>query len=842
MKDLVIVLGSSSIATPQHPDHRRWNHHQHSAKYKPNSSLPKLSPSEKPPAIPTSQSRSHLASQENGIKYDADVASKLAEAGRLEEFAAVVERVIAKGVDASNFGEMLSVERVSKGIAANFCEGKVESVVEVLMEIDRVGIAPVKLIDNRALDSIKKELERMVDSGMVKKAVDLIEVLAGFRFKVEELVAPSNIVNYCVGRRNPKLAIRYACLLPNEQIMFCSIVREFGKRGRMVSAWVAYEESKKHMSSPNMYLYRTIIDVCGRCGDCMKSRIVYEELLNQKVTPNIYVFNSLMNANSHDLGYILDIYKNMKDLGITADIASYNIILKACSVAGKVDLAQEMFNEVKHLESSGVVKLDVFTYCTMIKVFADARMWRMALKIKEDMLSAGVMPNMVTWSSLISACANAGLVELATNLFEEMLLSGCEPNSQCCNILLHAHIEARQYDKAFRLFNCWMRRTYQENSHLHFNSKTDSVSAAEELNTSNSSDSVFSKKFPFTPTTDTYNILMKACSTNYNRAKALMNEMRSLGLSPNRISWSTLIDSCAASGNVQGALRILNTMRLKGIKPDIVEYTTAIKVCVKSKNPNLAYSLYEEMKRYRVQPNLVTYNTLLRARSRYGSSTEVQQCLAIYQDMRKAGYNSNDYYLKQLIEEWCEGVITENYRNQEVPTTQQRTEMGKTYSLLLEKVSSHLQCDAETMAIDLQGLTKVEARIVVLAVLRMIKENYIQGNSVNDDVMIIIGVPGVLDAGPTPTEPKPEVKDAIIKLLKNELGLEVLLDTPRATVEKATGMPKLSYPHLTLDYTVRDSELPVPSLSSATRRPVTIQRLKITKRSLLRWLQQRKRR
>lgn len=36
----------------------------------------------------------------------------------------------------------------------------------------------------------------------------------------------------------------------------------------------------------------------------------------------------------------------------------------------------------------------------------------------------------------------------------------------------------------------------------------------------------------------------------------------------------------------------------------------------------------------------VTYNTLLKARSKYGSLHEVQQCLAIYQDMRKAGYVS----------------------------------------------------------------------------------------------------------------------------------------------------------------------------------------------------------
>lgn len=46
--------------------------------------------------------------------------------------------------------------------------------------------------------------------------------------------------------------------------------------GDMLSAWIAYEASKKHQSGPNMYIYRTIIDVCGLCDDYMKSRDVYK--------------------------------------------------------------------------------------------------------------------------------------------------------------------------------------------------------------------------------------------------------------------------------------------------------------------------------------------------------------------------------------------------------------------------------------------------------------------------------------------------------------------------------------------------------------------------------------
>jgi len=188
------------------------------------------------------------------------------------------------------------------------------------------------------------------------------------------------------------------------------------------------------------------------------------------------------------------------------DMTSYNILLKACCKAKRVDLAQDIYKEIKHMASTRVLKLDVITYSTMIKVMlkcwravtyymhhpvttslsisllslafsckvlriylilvflfpllkfqvlADAKMWQMALNIKEDMLLADVSPNIVTWSSLISAFANAGLVDRAIQMFDEMLMAGCEPNAQCCNILLDACVKSCQYDRAFRFFYSW---------------------------------------------------------------------------------------------------------------------------------------------------------------------------------------------------------------------------------------------------------------------------------------------------------------------------------------------------------------------------------------------------
>ncbi|KAL1105548.1 hypothetical protein V6Z11_D04G140400 [Gossypium hirsutum] len=814
MKDFVVILGSSSISSPPTPTNLHHHHRHRSSSKKTNSSFRKLSPSRKQchpvsPSIPTVHSHqhpypllsstarwNHASRRDSPLKYYADLASKLAEDGRLEDFSMTVEMVVASGVNASRFASMLSVELVSKGIASSVQEGKVKSVVQVLRKVEKLGVAPLKLVNEFGLDSLKREFQRILGSGEVEEAVDLLEALRGFQFTIKELVNPSYIVKICVDKRNLNLAIRYSCLLPHAHMLFCSIICEFGKKRDLASALTAYEASKKNLSGPNMYLYRAIIDTCGLCGDYMKSRNIYkQDLVNQRVTPNIYVFNSLMNVNAHDLGYTLDLYKDMQNLGITADMASYNILLKACCLAHRVDLAQDIYNEVKDLESTGVLKLDVFTYCTIIKIFADARLWQMALKIKEDMLSTGVTPNTVTWSSLINACAHAGLVVQAFQLFEEMILSGCEPNSQCCNVLLHACVEASQYDRAFRLFRSW--------------------TGSQEGNIDT-----------------TYNILMKACGTDYYHAKALMNEMKSVGLSPNHVSWTILIDICGGSGNVEGAIQILKTMYVTGIKPDVVAYTTAIKVCVESKRLKLAFSLFEEMKRYSVQPNLVTYNKLLRARSKYGSLHEVQQCLAVYQEMRKAGYKSNDIYLKELIEEWCEGVINENNQKQEGLSSCKRTDLERPHSLLLEKIAVHLQMStAESPAVDLRGLTKVEARIVVLAVLRMIKENYVQ---VRDDMLIILGVSEKREEAANVIS---GVKDAAMKLLQDELGLEVLLVEPQV---KKDGWVDLQTPGAN---TVLLEKAGKNSLSSkplsSTRRPVILQRLKVLRKSLNHWLQKR---
>ncbi|XP_078435557.1 tetratricopeptide repeat (TPR)-like superfamily protein isoform X2 [Wolffia australiana] len=845
MREVEVIVGTSPLLSHHQPSHfahlcnapillQQWR--------KPSKSALKLPPNlairgsslagtrqnsvftSNPSSLPPSESGD--AKKSSLLKYYAALASKLVGNGRLQDFLMIAESILAS--DAVSAGQSLFVARlntrlISRGLSAILRRGELNEVIEFMGNVDKLGIRPSALFDNVAAEDLAVQCRELIHEGRLAEFVNLMEILAGFQFYIKRIVDPIQVIKMFVNNRDPDTAVRYAGVLPQSQLLFCIIIQEFGKKKDLSSALSAFEAVKQKSGGFNMFVCRTIIDVCGICGDCMRSRSLLKEFLAQKLIPNTHVFNSLMNVNAHDLSYTFYVYRKMQSLKVKLDITSYNILLKACCLSKRVDLAQDIYLEMKCVKSAGNVELDVITYSTMIKAFADAKMWEMALKIKEDMLLAGVNPNVVTWSSLISACANAGLVDQAIRVFEEMLSRGCEPNSQCCNILLHAFVKACQYDRAFRFYRSWKLNGFKVRCN------PADRNAAEDLDSTPSSDVSLSddqiegqtKIVPFRPTTATFNVLMKACGTDYHHVKDLMNEMKEMGLSPNRISWSVLIDMCGSSCNMSGALQAFKTMRSVGIKPDVVAYTAAIKACVSSNNLKIAYSLFEEMKRFQITPNLVTYNTLLRARTKYGSLHDVRQCLAMYKEMRRSGYSANDLFLKDLLGEWCEGALNSAAGSRGLLLD--TGESNSAQSPFIEKVAVLLQKDvSENQVVDLSGLTKIEARVVVLSVLRMIKESYGPGQAMDED-LIITGIGGEI---PGHAQGGSIVKDAIIKLLEDELGLEVRLGQGKTMM----GTTNLDVSEIN---PLASEKVP------AFRRPRDQGMLRVTRESLQHWLQSR---
>jgi pentatricopeptide repeat protein len=70
----------------------------------------------------------------------------------------------------------------------------------------------------------------------------------------------------------------------------------------------------------------------------------------------------------YKLSYAILYFINLQNLGVPPDLTTYNILLKTCCNAREFNLAQEIYEEMMKKECDGFLKLDVFTYSTMMKV------------------------------------------------------------------------------------------------------------------------------------------------------------------------------------------------------------------------------------------------------------------------------------------------------------------------------------------------------------------------------------------------------------------------------------------------------------------------------------------
>lgn len=91
----------------------------------------------------------------------------------------VVESVVVAGVEPSQFGAMLAVELVAKGISRCLREGKLWSVVQVLRKVEELGISALGLCDESAVESLRRDCRRMAKSGELEELVEFLEVLSG---------------------------------------------------------------------------------------------------------------------------------------------------------------------------------------------------------------------------------------------------------------------------------------------------------------------------------------------------------------------------------------------------------------------------------------------------------------------------------------------------------------------------------------------------------------------------------------------------------------------------------------------------------------------------------------
>eukprot|EP01018_Ginkgo_biloba_P013342 Gb_13518 [translate_table: standard] len=113
------------------------------------------------------------------LKYYTWLAAKLAEEGRLEDFATLVKGLTEAGANVFHFMQALDMNLICAGFGRQIQNGNFYSVVETLSKIHKVGCHSPRFLDVNARQLLSKECWKLLEQGNVEKCVRIMEILSG---------------------------------------------------------------------------------------------------------------------------------------------------------------------------------------------------------------------------------------------------------------------------------------------------------------------------------------------------------------------------------------------------------------------------------------------------------------------------------------------------------------------------------------------------------------------------------------------------------------------------------------------------------------------------------------
>lgn len=119
------------------------------------------------------------------------------------------------------------------------------------------------------------------------------------------------------------------------------------------------------------------------------------------------------------------------------------------------------------------------------------------------------------------------------------------------------------------------------------------------------------------PNVITYSTMIKGhCqSGDVPTAFAILEEMKTVGhLKPDEIMYNSLIDGCAQSGLLEDGLRLLEEMQAGGVNPSNFTLSILVKLLNRARMLDQAFTLVETITtKYKFQPNVHVYTNLVQA-------------------------------------------------------------------------------------------------------------------------------------------------------------------------------------------------------------------------------------
>ena len=204
-------------------------------------------------------------------------------------------------------------------------------------------------------------------------------------------------------------------LSPNE-ITFTCILKACGNVGAIDKGIQIHDEIiKGGWLAQNIVLGNALVDMYAKCGILSKALKVFEELpVRDTISWSALISGYAQEGHFEEA---LKCFAQMQKEGLSPDDITFVSVLNACSHSGKIDEAQDYYENMK---SKYGIAPKIEHYTCMLDLLGRAGHLEEAMSMGQTL---SLVQSSVTCRSLMGACYNWGNVELGRQMFKSTLHS-----------------------------------------------------------------------------------------------------------------------------------------------------------------------------------------------------------------------------------------------------------------------------------------------------------------------------------------------------------------------------------------------------------------------------------
>lgn len=189
-------------------------------------------------------------------------------------------------------------------------------------------------------------------------------------------------------------------------IQACSTLSDVNK------GFALFETAVERGTIPNLAVFSALLALCGSAGDTARVHVVLDKMAAAGLEMTHFTYHALMSAYAKG-GHVdeaIALFADLKARGLAPDEHSYAILMDAYGTRGDCDTALALLEELKAPDSTVVPNL--VHYNVLLKACGKASRLQTAFQLYEEMKDAKITPDHVTYLTMMHAVFHGELGEV----------------------------------------------------------------------------------------------------------------------------------------------------------------------------------------------------------------------------------------------------------------------------------------------------------------------------------------------------------------------------------------------------------------------------------------------